>query len=41
MPAVLVTVAAPWAMAAYAIGAGLGRMLAAAIDRPRAGQATG
>jgi hypothetical protein len=39
VPAVLVAVAMPWAMAAFALGAGVGRLAATFIDRPR--QTTG
>jgi hypothetical protein len=41
VPAVLVTVAAPWAMAAFAVGAGLAWLAAIAVDRPRAGRSQG
>ncbi|MCU7725097.1 hypothetical protein ODJ79_15325 [Actinoplanes sp. KI2] len=40
VPAVLVTIAAPWAMAAFAVGAGLAWLVTAA-DRPRVGQSRG
>jgi hypothetical protein len=37
VPAVLITVAMPWAMAGYALGAGIGHLALAATSRPRTG----